>query len=138
MALVLVVAVVSVSGVVDGAAYLAGAGRTVAFDPVSYQTDCQIHAGCQTSTAGILQTGGAGVSATWPDVVPLGKSFQVREPVWRWGIGIGSLIDSDKTAVIAILVSLLLDGAAVLVVWFLVRLVRSWHRHRRRLRPAQT
>jgi hypothetical protein len=128
MALVLVVAVVSVSGVVDGAAYLAGAGRTVAFDPVS----------CQTSTAGILQTGGAGVSATWPDVVPLGKSFQVREPVWRWGIGIGSLIDSDKTAVIAILVSLLLDGAAVLVVWFLVRLVRSWHRHRRRLRPAQT
>jgi hypothetical protein len=33
MLLILVVAVVSVPGVVDGAAYLAGAGNRVTFDP---------------------------------------------------------------------------------------------------------
>ncbi len=48
-------------------------------------------------------------------MVPLGRPFQVREPVWRWGLGL-ALIDSDKTAVIAVAVSLLIEGFAVLVV----------------------
>jgi hypothetical protein len=124
MLLILVVAVVSVPAVVDGTAYLAGTERTVTFDPVSYQTNCE------TVTDGILETGGAGTSASWQNVVPLGRPFQVREPVWRWGLG-QALIDSDKTAVIAILVSLLIDGFAVLVVVKLVRLTRNWLRHRR-------
>jgi hypothetical protein len=134
MLLILVVAVVSVPGVVDGVAYLAGAGNTVTFDPVSYQTDCYIYSGCQTSTYGIMQTGGAGVGATWPDVVPLGKPIQIREPVWRWGLG-EALIDSDGLAVGAILITLLFEAAAVVVVICLVRLARSWLRHRRQ-RPA--
>ena len=134
MLLILVVAVVSVPGVVDGAAYLAGAGRTVTFDPVSYQTNCDRYS-CQTSTDGILETGGPGVSASWPAVVPLGTPLRIREPVWRWGLGL-ALIDSDRTAVIAVLVSLLIEGFAVVVAIYVVMLARSWLRHRQQ-RTAQ-
>jgi hypothetical protein len=130
MLLILVVAVVSVPAVFDGVAYLAGAEKTVTFDPVSYQTHCTQY-GCQTSTDGILETGGAGVDATWPAVVPLGRPFQAREPAWRWGLG-EALIDSDPIAVAAIIISLLIEGAAVLVVVYLVRLARNWVRHRQR------
>jgi hypothetical protein len=63
-------------------------------------------------------------------VVPLGKPFQVREPVWRWGLG-EALIDSDGIAVGAVLICLLIEGAGVLVVISLVRLARNWRRHRR-------
>jgi hypothetical protein len=126
MLLILVVAVVSVPAVVDGTAYLADAGRTVTFDPVSYQTNCDRYS-CGTITDGILETGGAGVSASWQNVVPLGRPFQVREPVWRWGLGL-ALIDSDKTAVIAVAISLLIEGFAVLVLVSLVRLARNWRR----------
>jgi hypothetical protein len=133
--LILVVAVVSVPAVVDGTAYLAGAGRTVTFDPISYQTNCDRYS-CGTITDGILETGGAGVSASWQNVVPLGRPFPVREPVWRWGLGL-ALIDSDKTAVIAVVVSLLIEGGAVLVLVKLVRLARNWRRHRQqRTAPA--
>jgi hypothetical protein len=62
-------------------------------------------------------------------VVPLGRPFQVREPVWRWGLGL-ALIDSDKTAVIAVAVSLLIDGFAILVLVKLVKLASNWRRHR--------
>jgi hypothetical protein len=135
MLLILVVAVVSVPAVIDGTAYLAGAGQTVAFDPVSYQTSCTQY-DCQTSTSGILETGGAGVEATWPHVVPLGRSFRVREPVWRSGLG-EALIDSDGIAIAAVLLSLLIEGAAVFVVIRLVRLTRNWRRHRQqRTAPA--
>ena len=135
MLLILVVAVVSVPGVVDGVAYLTDAGTTVTFDPVSHQTNCDQY-DCQTSTDGILETGGAGVNASWPDVVPLGRPFQVREPVWRWGLG-EALIDSDGIAVGAVLISLLIEGAAVLVVVRLVKLARNWQRHRhQRMAPA--
>jgi hypothetical protein len=135
MLLILVVAVVSVPAVFDGVAYLAGAEHTVTFDPVSYQTNCDQYS-CQTSTDGILETGGTGVEASWPDVVPLGKPFQVREPVWNWGLG-GALIDSDGIAVGAVLISLLIEGAAVLVVVRLVQLTRNWRRHRQqRTTPA--
>ncbi len=88
---ILVVAVVSVPAVVDGAAYLAGAGRTVTFDPVSYQTNCDRYS-CETITGRSLTASwrpvGPGISASWQNVVPLGRSFQVREPVWRWGLGL--------------------------------------------------
>jgi hypothetical protein len=132
MLLILVTAVVSVPAVFDGAAYLAGDGHTVTFDPVSYQTNCDQYS-CQTSTSGILETGGPGVDATWPDVVPLGRPFQVREPVWRWGLG-GALINSDGIAVGAVLISLLIEGAGVLVIVRVVQLTRNW----RRRRPRQT
>lgn len=132
MLLILVVAVVTVPAAVDGTAYLAGAERTVSFDPVSYQTNCDRYS-CGTVTDGILETGGAGLSATWQNVVPLGRPFQVREPVWRWGLGL-ALIDSGKTAVIALAVSLLIEGFAVLVLVKLVRLAFNWQRHRQHRR----
>jgi hypothetical protein len=130
MLVIVLVGVFSVAGVVDGVAYLAGAGKTVTFDPVSYQTDCQYRSGCQTSTEGILETGGAGTQATWPDVVPLGKPFDVRAPVWGFGLG-GSLISSDRIAVVAVLVCLLIEGFAALVVVLAVKLSGNWLRHRR-------
>ena len=136
MLLILVVAVVSLPAVVDGTAYLAGAGRTVTFDPVSYQTNCDRYS-CGTITDGILETGGAGVSASWQNVVPLGRPFQIREPVWRWGLGL-ALIDSDNTAVIALAVSLLIEGSAVLVLIKLVKLARNWRRRHRQQRMAPT
>ena len=78
MYLILVVAVVSLPAVFDGTA--CGAGRTVTFDLVSYQTNCDRYS-CQTVTDGILETADAGISASWPNVVPLGRPFQGREPV---------------------------------------------------------
>jgi hypothetical protein len=122
MLLLLTVAVVSVPAVVDGTAYLAGIGKSVTFDPLSYSTHCY-QGNCQTSTVGILETGGAGVSASWQDVVPLGKPFKVREPVWRWGLGL-ALINDDATAVLAVGISLLIEAFGVLVLVALVRLAR--------------
>jgi uncharacterized membrane protein (UPF0136 family) len=131
--MIIVLGALTIAGI--GAAYLADAGKTVAFDPVSYQASCSQY-DCQTSTSGILETGGAGVEATWPEVVPLGKSFQVREPVWRWGLG-EALIDSDGIAVAAVLIGLLIEGSAVLVVIQVVKLARNWRRHRQqRTAPA--
>jgi hypothetical protein len=129
MLLILFVGVISVPAVVDGTAYLAGAGRTVTFDPISHQTDCSQYS-CDTTTVGILETGGAGVSATWQNVVPLGRPFQVREPVWRWGLGL-ALIDSDGTAALAIGLCLLMEAFGVVVLVWLVRLARNWRRHRK-------
>jgi hypothetical protein len=134
MLVILLVAVVSVPAPVDGVAYLAGAERTVTFDPVSYQTNCDQY-GCQTATDGFLEIGNADISASWPDVVPLGRPFQVREPAWRWGLG-QAMIDSNTTAVIAIAVSLLIEGAAVLVLILMFRLVRNWRQHRLGQRQA--
>ncbi len=137
MLLIVAMAVISAPGLPDGAAYLAGAGPTVTFDPVSPQTTCGQH-GCDTSTEGVLETGGAGTEATWPDVVPLGRPFRIREPVWRWGLGL-ALIDGDGTAVIAIVISLLTETAAAVVLVHLVLLARNWLRHRRyRHQPAGT
>ena len=130
MLLILVVAVVSVPAVVDGVAYLAGAEKTVTFDPVAHVTSCAARGGCEQDTDGILQTGGAGTEATWPGVVPVGQPFQVREPAWRWGLG-EALINSRWIAVGAICIGLLIEGAAVLVIVSLTRLIRNWLRHRR-------
>jgi ABC-type glycerol-3-phosphate transport system permease component len=133
MLLILLVGVVSVSAPVDGVAYLAGAGNRVAFDPISYETSCNSYKGqynCETSTEGILETGGAGTQADWPAVVPLGKPFQVREPVWGWGLG-GALINNDRIAVVAIVVSLLIEACAAFVLVHMVLVVRNWRRHRR-------
>jgi hypothetical protein len=131
------VAVVSVPAVVDGVAFLTGADGTVTFKPVSHQTDCGQY-GCQTSTDGILETGGAGTNATWPDVVPLNKPFQVSEPAWRWGLG-QALINGDGIAIGAVLIGLLIEGFAALLLVRLVMLTRNWLRfrqHRRSQAPV--
>lgn len=135
MLFILVVAVVCVPAVCDGVAYLTGAEKTATFDPVSYQTNCDQYS-CQTSTEGILSSsGGQIVQAAWPDVVPLGQPFQVREPLWRWGLG-AAMIDGDGTAIGAILIGLLLEASGVLVVVYIVRLTLNWLRHRRQRQSA--
>jgi hypothetical protein len=134
LALFLLVSIISVSAPVDGIAYLAGAGKTVTFDPISHTTSCGFSGNsyvCSSSTDGIMETGGAGVSATWPAVVPLDRPFQVRQPFWEWGLG-EALINNDRIAVVATVVGLLLEAAGVLVLITAFRLVRNWHHHRQR------
>lgn len=128
--MIVAVAVVSVPAVVNGVAYLAGAEKTVTFNPVSHETVCHTRGGCETVTEGIMETGGQGTEATWPHEVPLGKPFPIRQPFWPWGLG-AALIDSAAIAVVAILVSLLIQAFAVfLVVRLIIRMRRRW-RHRR-------
>jgi hypothetical protein len=134
MLLILTVAVLSVPAVIDGTAYLAGATKSVTFDPLYYEQTCD-QSSCQTNTDGVLETGGAGMSVTWPAVVPLGKPFPVREPFWRWGLGL-AMIDGDGTAAIAIGLSLLMEAFAVLVVIRAIQLGRNWRRHRQRQRAV--
>jgi hypothetical protein len=132
MALIVFVAVICFSGTVDGIGYLAGAGKSATFTGQSYDQSCgSLRGGCQTVTDGVLTRNGVSVSTTWPDEVPLGQPFAVRESVWNWGVG-GSLIDGDGTAVAAIILSLLLDAAAVAVLVLFARMIRNWLRHRRR------
>jgi hypothetical protein len=138
MALFLFVAIISVSAPVDGIAYLAGADKMVTFDPISHSTSCSFSGNsyiCSTSTDGIMGTGGAWVTATWPDVVPLDKPFQVRQPFWQWGLG-EALINNDRIAVVAIVIGLLLEAAGVLVLITAFRLVRNWHHHRQQRQQA--
>jgi hypothetical protein len=130
MLMIVAVAVVSVPAVVNGVAYLAGAEKTVTFDPVSHETVCHTRGGCETVTEGIMETGGQGTEATWPHEVPLGKPFPIRQPYWQWGLG-AALIDSAVIAVVAILVSLLIQAFAVFLVVRLISRVRRRWRHRR-------
>jgi hypothetical protein len=123
------VGVASLPGLVDGVAYLTGAESTSTFRPASYAQDCG-RSGCTPVTDGRL-TGGA--SATWPDQVPLGHAFPVREPIWRWGSG-SQLVDGNGAAIGLIFVGVLFDGAAALVLVHVVKLVRRWLRHRQQAR----
>ncbi len=133
LACVLGLGVLFLPGVVNGISYLSG-GNSVTFVPQSWQTTCSYYPSsgnvCSTSTDGILETGGAGMSATWPEQVPLNHPFLVREPLWKWGLG-AALINNDRIAIVAICVSLLFIGASVVVVIFFVKMVRDWLLYRR-------
>jgi hypothetical protein len=67
--------------------------------------------------------------------VPLGRPFQVREPVWTWGPG-SALIDGDGIAVGAALISLLFDGFALLATIYFIKVVRSRLDRAKRKDPA--
>ena len=129
-------AVLFLPGLVNGASYVAG-GNMVTFDPQFHDISCSYHGNgdCSTVTVGTLETGGAGVRSTWPNDVPLGRPFKVREPVWKWGVG-AALIDGDGIAVGAALISLLFDGFAVLAVIFFVKVVGRRLVRLRRAGPA--
>ena len=77
-------------------------------------------------TYGVLATG---ASVTWPDQVPLGQSFTVREPLWDWGFG-AQMIDGDGSAIGTIVAGLLLNLFGVFILVHLVKLARRWLRHR--------
>jgi hypothetical protein len=134
LALLVFMAVIGVSGLPDGIAYLAGAGRNATFTAQSYQQTCTYTNGviCSTETIGVLsRPGAADVSgAIWPSQVPLGQSFPVREPVWSFGLG-GAMIGGKSTAIVAICLSLLFDFFAVFGLYWAVRLIRSWLADRR-------
>jgi hypothetical protein len=123
MLILLGVGVAALPGLVDGVAYLTGTESTSVFRPTSYGQDCGRN-GCTTVTHGLL-AGGARV--TWPDQVPLGQAFVVREPLWDWGFG-SKLIDGDGTATGLIVAGILFDGWAVLILVHMVKLVRRWLR----------
>jgi hypothetical protein len=123
-------AVLFLPGLVDGISYLAG-GHSTTFLPQSYGVSCSYHGDgdCSTVTMGLLRTGGGSIRSTWPHEVPLGHPFQVREPLWTWGVGSG-LIDGDGTAVGAAVISLLFDGLALLAAIFFDKVARRWLRSR--------
>ena len=129
-------AVLFLPGLVNGVSYLIG-GNVVTFVPQSYAQSCSYHGNsdCSTVTVGTLKTGGGGVRSTWPDEVPLGRPFGVREPVWTWGLG-AALIDGDGIAVGAALISLLFDGFALLAAIFFVRVAGSRLTRLKRADPA--
>jgi hypothetical protein len=113
-------------GLVDGAAYLAGAESSSTFLPLSYSQDCG-RGGCTTVTDGTLASGSV---VTWPDQVPLGQAFTVHEPLWDWGFGT-RLINGDGVAIGYLIGGLLVDGFALLVLIHLAKLVSRWLGHRR-------
>jgi hypothetical protein len=118
------IGVAALPGLVDGVGYLAGAESSTAFLPTSYGQACG-RSGCTTVTNGVLASG---AQVTWPDKVLLDLPFPVRQPAWDWGFG-SQLIDGDGTAIGFIFAGVLFDGAAVLVLVHLVKLVRRRLRH---------
>lgn len=127
MLVLLGLGVAAFPGLVNGIAYLAGAEHGVTFMPVSAGQQCGRY-GCSAITNGYLQTPGD-PSATWPDAVPLGVPFQVRQPMMGWGFG-SQLINGDGGAVGSIVAGAFFDAVAVLVLFFGYRLGRNWWRHR--------
>lgn len=129
-------AVLFLPGLVNGVSYLSG-GHTATFDPQAYGVSCSYHGvgDCSTITVGVLRTGGGGVRSSWPDEVPLGRPFKVREPVWTWGPG-AALLDGDGIAVGAAAISLLFDGLALLAMIFFVKVLSRRLGRRRRADPA--
>jgi hypothetical protein len=105
---------------VNGIAYLAGAGNSVTFMPQSYQQVCS-RGGCHNETNGTLQTNPP-IQATWPDQVPLGQSFSVRQPVWD-GWGSPDLMNGAQAGGV-IFGMVLFDIPTIFIIYAAVRLVR--------------
>jgi hypothetical protein len=75
---------ISVPAVINGAAYLAGAGPSGMFIGTSYDYSCDSDGNCNQVTNGVLHQGGSATSYTWSAKVPLGHSIPVRLPVIQW------------------------------------------------------
>jgi len=132
---VVIMGVLGVSGLPDGVAYLAGAGQKATFTGQDYVVTCGYKSGCVTQTQGVLsRPGSPDVTATYPGQVPVGQPIKVREPLWSFGLG-AQLISGTRGAVIAIVLSLVLDFFAIFGIVMAVRLVRNWARHRREASP---
>lgn len=116
---------------VNGIAYLAGAGQSVTFVPQSYHQICG-KSGCHNETDGTLLTNPP-ISATWPDQVPLGESFSVRQPVWN-GWGSPDLMNGAQAGGV-IFGMVLFDFPAILLIYGLVRTARRKLRSRRQATP---
>ena len=112
-------------------AYAVGAENQGTFNPVSYSHCPNMRpAGCHVVTEGFLTNSDADVS--WGSLVPLGKPFIVREPVWAWGTG-RTLINADSSAVPNIVAGLFFDAVVLLLLYVLVVIVRETSPRRRQL-----
>jgi hypothetical protein len=109
---------------VNSWAYVVGAENHDTFNPVSYGPACISvpRRGCHTVTEGYLSNSGADV--TWGSLVPLGRPFSIRDPLWAWGSG-RSLISGDGSAIPTIVAGLFFDGMTLLLLYVLVVIVRG-------------
>jgi len=108
---------------VNSWAYVVGAGKQDTFNPVSYSQVCG-HRGCITVTNGYLSRSAKHV--TWGGPVPLGQPVSVRDPLWAWGTGRNlNLINGDGLAIPTIVAGLFFNGAALLLLYVLVVIVRD-------------
>jgi hypothetical protein len=112
---------------VNAVAYVAGAGNTVTFLPRSLFLDCG-RLGCHYWTDGVLRTIPP-VRASWPNQVPLGQPFSVRQPVWN-GWGSPDLMNGVASGWM-IAGGLVMDLATVVVGVALARMVRRSLQRRR-------
>jgi hypothetical protein len=133
MLVILGLGVATLPGLVDGVAYVTGAEQSVMFEPTAHTQVCG-RSGCHTETDGYLQIPGD-PSVTWPFDVPVGVPFQVRQPLWNWGLG-SELIDGDGGAIGHIVAGIALNGTSVLILFAGYRLTRNWLRHRRQALAA--
>jgi len=110
---------------VNSWAYAVGAEHQDIFHPVSYSQSCT-HlgrgGGCHIVTEGYLSKSGADV--TWGSQVPLGQPFSAHDPLWAWGSG-RTLTGGDGSAIATIFGGLFFDGAALLLLYILVVVVRD-------------
>lgn len=137
LSLFLGLAVITAPCAINGAAYLAGAGTTATFTPTSHEQSCSSRGGCSIVTDGFLD---GGRRWTWHGEVPLGRSFQIREPVIQWAAT--APVQSDWAAVenlvgglLGFLAGTLLSFLVVLRAvggrWWLFLTQRSRYRSRR-------
>lgn len=129
LALWMVPAALLLPGLVDSTAYLAGVAPRATFVPVKVRVECG--RGCNTYTDGYLEPGGARI--TWPGLVA--GPIPVRAPLWRWGVG-EFVIDGTGSAIGTLILSLIIDGAAVLITLAAVNAAGYVIRERRRVRAS--
>jgi hypothetical protein len=114
--LLLGLAVICAPVAINGAAYLAGAGTTATFTPTSHEQSRDSKGNCSTVTDGFL---GSGATWTWHGNVPLGHSFQIREPVVQWAAtepiqSDGSAAGNLALGLLGVLAGVLLSALVVL------------------------
>jgi hypothetical protein len=126
--------VVFLPGEVNSVAYLTGVERHDTFNPVGYAQACS-RGGCSTVTDGFLSSSGAEV--TWDSQVPLGRSFPVRVPVWKWGIG-HSLLSGQGQAIAGLVVGLIFNAFTAFLLFVIVMVMRTMRLLRKPLNPATT
>jgi hypothetical protein len=110
---------------VNAVGYVVGAEQPDTFHPVSYGQACSIGSRlshCRVVTEGYLSSSGQHVA--WYTQVPLGRPFNVRDPLWDWGSG-RTLTAGAGSAIPTIIGSLFFDGVALLLVYALVVLARE-------------
>lgn len=116
---------------VDAVAYLAGAGGHGTFTATGSFTNCSYDgdgsAVCSMTTDGYLDPGR--IPASWPGQVS--GSFQVRRPVWVWGIVNAPLFNEGSAIFSAVGLGCTQLALAGTVFFVAYRGYRAWRSARR-------